>query len=83
MTIFLVEQNAHRALQLADRGYVWRTAALCWPTPAPTCWPTMRFAKPIWAVERLEPASHPTMPPPVAWRTRAWRRHAAKCLALL
>ena len=22
MTIFLVEQNAHRALQLADRGYV-------------------------------------------------------------
>jgi energy-coupling factor transporter ATP-binding protein EcfA2 len=54
VTILLVEQNASRALALADRGYVMESGLIsmsgAWQGPAE---PTPRCAPPTWASDLL------------------------------
>jgi ABC-type arginine transport system ATPase subunit len=49
VTVFLVEQNANKALQVADRGYVLETGKVVLADTGPTCWPTTASARPTWA----------------------------------
>ena len=52
-TILLVEQNASRALALADRGYVMESGEITMRARPRACWPTRGCARPTSA-SRLE-----------------------------
>ena len=52
VTLVLVEQNASRALALADRGYVMESGLITMTGPARPCSATRACGLPIWASER-------------------------------
>jgi len=44
VSVLLVEQNAHRALEMAQRAYVMDSGVICWEI--------RRFKRPIWALDQ-------------------------------
>ena len=52
VTILLVEQNAHAALQIADGAMCWKRAASPCPDRRRAFSPTIGYAAPIWARPR-------------------------------
>ena len=46
-TVLLVEQNAKKALSIADRAYVLETAGLCWRATRKHLWKTIRSKRHI------------------------------------
>ena len=58
LSVFLVEQDAHHALKLADRGYVMVNGAIAMQGPGPSCCAIPKSAPPISKEARIERRFH-------------------------
>lgn len=56
--MFLVEQNANNALQVADRGSVVETGRVVLAEPARICWLTNALKARTWAADRGHARGH-------------------------